>query len=569
MREWAALPLPCREWGAGCLFRRHARVCCGATALCRAASAARAPGTRNITGRIGFMDRKELGRKLDREIESLRDELVESTGRILQFETVSGASDDAGKARCAEEIARCAEFLETLAGRMGLRWLSNPGRWYCIEWPAAVADGEKPVAVIGIPAHIDVVPVGGNWKYPPFSGTVAEGIIWGRGAQDDKGPLVATLYGIHALNRIGFQPKITTRIIIGTQEEIGDWSDIQEYLDEQGKPDFGFTPDADFPIIIGEKGMVNLEADAKWEATAAALDAIEFVSLKGGTRSNIVPDLCELTIRYPKAEREAILKELFAVTTSFTVENAGASITLLPDKAVDVGGGREELLITFLGKSAHGSTPEKGHNAALDALKFVAETETFPRSVRNFARFLHAGCSDFLGSRLNIESTHDFMGPTTVNLGVVNMKGDGGHGTINVRATLGMDRKEVIKRGAELARLFGEKAGLDLAITGEERGFNAHYLDPEKAGAFLTGLQEGFEAVTGELPELKSIGGTTYAKAMPNCCAYGPVLGSAGEEELAHQTDEHVTVDGQVRNAKIYGLSIACAALNLAERAKS
>lgn len=510
------------------------------------------------------MDRLELCRRIDKEIETLRDELVRSTCRILQFETVSGATDDAGKQFFADKIAECEAFLESLTRQMGFRWIAKPGRWYCIEWPAEIPPGQKPVAVIGVPAHIDVVPAGGSWKYPPFSGTVADGIIWGRGTQDDKGPLIATLYGMYALKRLGFKPAIATRLIIGTSEEVGDWSDIQNFLDEQGAPDYGFTPDADFPIIVGEKGMVNLETTATWPE-APPNGSVEFVSLKGGTRSNIVPDLCEIAIRYPKAERDEILKELFAVTTAFTVDNPPASITLLPDKARDLGDGKEELLLSFLGKSAHGSTPEKGHNAALDALKFVAETETFPRAPRNVARFLQVACSDLHGGRLNIASTHSFMGPTTVNLGVVKIDATGAKATINVRATLGMDRKEVIRRGAEMARVFGEKAGINLAITGSERGFNAHYLDPEKSGSFITALQDAFQAVTGELPELKSIGGTTYAKAMPNCCAFGPVLASAGEEELAHQANEHVTIEGQVRNAKIYGLSIAYAALNLAK----
>jgi succinyl-diaminopimelate desuccinylase len=510
------------------------------------------------------MNRDDLSRALDREVEALRDELIQSTTRILQFETVSGAADDAGRQRCREQLAACAHFLETLSTKMGFRWLAKPGRWYCIEWPADKRPADKRPLLVGIPTHIDVVPASGAWTHPPFSGDVADGVIWGRGTQDDKGPLLATLFGLYALKRIGFRPSITTRIIIGTQEEIGDWGDLREYFDEHGFPDFGFTPDANFPIIIAEKGIVNLDAKAKWDAAAGRSNGpVEFVALKGGVRSNVVPDLCELTIHYPKAERDAILKELFAVTTQFTVDNPPASITLLPDKARDLGNGREELLISFLGKSAHGSLPEKGHNAALDALKFVADTETFPEPARLFARFLHVGCSDFLGNKLDIASRHDFVGATTVNLGIVKIDGTEGQATINVRATLGMDRKEVIKRAGALAKAYAERTGLDLSITGEERGFNAHYLDPKLAGRFLTGLQEGFQAVTGELPELRAIGGTTYAKAMPNCCAFGPILESAGEEELAHQADEHISVDSQIRNTKIYGLSIAYASLNL------
>ncbi len=511
------------------------------------------------------MDRVELSTKLDLEIEALREQLVEDTCRILRFKTVSGGESEAEKTEFREQIAACAAFLKELSGSMGFRWIEKPGRWYCIEW---APDHHKPAAVIAIPTHIDVVPVSGNWTHPPFGGEVADGIIWGRGTQDDKGPLIATLYGMHALKRIGFQPEVAIRILIGTQEETGDWTDIEEYLAEEGAPDYGFTPDANFPIIIGEKGMVNLEVKSSWAPAAADAQPIEFVSLSGGTRPNVVPDLCELAIRYPRAEREAVVKELFAFTTTFTVENPPASITLLPDKARDVGEGREELLLSFLGKSAHGSTPEKGHNAVLDAMKFVAETAAFPPAVRACCRFLHMACSDTFGANLNLESTHAFVGPTTVSLGVARLRADGASAKINVRPTLGLDRHDVIRRAGEVAAAFGEKAGIRIEVGHETRILNALYLDPESAGGFLRGLQEGFQAVTGEEPELLSIGGTTYAKGMPNCCAFGPVLESAGEDELAHQTDEHIPVKAQARNAKIYGLGLGYAALNLVEEAK-
>lgn len=516
--------------------------------------------------------RNTLSENVLKAIESLREEVIASTSRILQFNTVSGSPDEAGKKRQTEQIAACAAFLEGLAGKMGFRWLAKPGRWYCIEWPAASDAGIHPSRrpkLIGIPTHIDVVPVGDGWKYPAFSGEIAEGSIWGRGAQDDKGPLIASLYGMYALKLAGFTPPVTYRLIIGTQEEIGDWSDLREYLQQEGNPDFGFTPDADFPLIIGEKGMLNITLRSKWspepsaEESESASEELErlagsaFASLKGGTRSNIVPDVAELHISAPANRREALCRELMTIATQFTVEHAPASATILPE---DNG-----ILVSFLGKAAHGSTPHKGHNAALDALKFAALRAGFPEGARKFAAFaVHAG-RDYSGGNLGIDSTHDFIGPTTVNLGVVNLGPTEGSAILNIRPTLGMDRLEAARRVEDAAREFGEQAGIDIAVEYAREGHNAQYLDPEKAGPFLRGLQEGFETVMGRPAELRAIGGTTYAKAMPNCCAFGPIMTDDGEEELIHQVNERVGVEAQVRNTKIYALSLAFAGLNLAE----
>lgn len=91
-----------------------------------------------------------------------------------------------------------------------------------------------------------------------------------------------------------------------------------------------------------------------------------------------------------------------------------------------------------------------------------------------------------------------------------------------------------------------------------ERMLEAIYLDPDKpgVGGFLRSLQAAYEAVTGEPGEIRAIGGTTHAKALPNCCAFGPVKNGV-DEELAHQADEHLAVSSIRRNALIYGLSIA------------
>jgi carboxypeptidase PM20D1 len=90
-----------------------------------------------------------------------------------------------------------------------------------LTWPGK--DSQlKPVL---FDSHYDVVPVEpgteGEWAHPPFSGVIADGYLWGRGALDDKSSVIATLEAIAALLKAGFQPTRTLLFSFGHDEEIG------------------------------------------------------------------------------------------------------------------------------------------------------------------------------------------------------------------------------------------------------------------------------------------------------------------------------------------------------------
>ena len=99
----------------------------------------------------------------------------------------------------------------------------------------------------------------------------------------------------------------------------------------------------------------------------------------------------------------------------------------------------------------------------------------------------------------------------------------------------------------------------------KEWGRNPLFVDPEKNAFFISSLQEAYRVVTGREPELKAIGGTTFAKAYPNCVSYGPV-DPAEEEELAHMTNENIKIAHQVRNVKIYAAAIALLTTNIVSK---
>lgn len=502
---------------------------------------------------------EQLRQQLDTILGDLREDLLRDTARLIQFETVSGGNEEQER-RYREQIPACLLWLKELSESMGFSFRQWDNRVAEIEWAIPGANGAGRRPVLGIASHIDVVTPAGEWQHPPFSGEIEDGIMYGRGMQDDKGPLMQVLYGLFAVRQAGVELPCDVRLIIGTQEETGDWSDIDHYLEQRSAPDYGFTPDADFPLIIGEKGMCNVQFRAKWPKLAPHPEtSMEFLRFDGGTRSNIVPDKAEIALRFPIESKHEVMKELVRETTQFTVDHPGSNVTLVPNNEKELEAeGYYEALVTFIGKAAHSSTPDKGYNAVADALRFFSDVETLPDAVRAFVQFLAVLSSETDGSPLQVESSHPFVGDTTAALTVLRIGPQEGEALLNVRTTMGLSGDTVMEKARTAATEFTRLSGLELEVTRKGNQVDAIYLDPDgpQVGPFLASLRQAYELVVGEPCKQVAIGGTTYAKGLPNCCAFGPVL-PGKDEALAHQADEHMAVDSIARNALIYGLSVA------------
>ncbi len=150
--------------------------------------------------------------------------------------------------------------------------------------------------VVGALVHLDVVDPGNlaEWQYPPFAGTIADGNVYGRGAQDDKSALVGVLYGAKILidQRMAFPRKL--RIILGTKEGTG-FEDVRRYFAEEPAPDFGMVPDGPF-IVRGESGYADIAyAFAGLAAAPGARDVA--IHWQGGSAVNSVPDFAFLVLK--------------------------------------------------------------------------------------------------------------------------------------------------------------------------------------------------------------------------------------------------------------------------------
>jgi len=347
--------------------------------------------------------------------------------------------------------------------------------------------GEEMVAVLG---HLDVVPEGEGWNYPPYGGMVENGKLYGRGTIDNKGPVIASLYALKAIRESGVRLSKRIRIIFGLNEETGS-KDMKYYVDKGYElPVMGFTPDGEYPIINGEKGIVTVAYSFRLDSSKKRIRRI-----KGGIAPNVVPDYAYAELDYPEAERKAACR----------TADDNVRITELQDG----------LKVEAWGVSAHGSTPEKGENA-IGRLVFALDKLQLQGKSAEFVSFIKRSIGmETRGHSLGIYIKDDISGDMIVNLGMIEADCQKVIVRINMRYPV----------TCTFEGFFGTLRG-KMAEGGFKEISLVHkhsiYMPPE--APLIQKLSAVYEEQTGEKATLLSIGGGTYAKAMPNIVAFGPIF---------------------------------------------
>ncbi|MCR4431393.1 MAG: dipeptidase PepV [Tepidanaerobacteraceae bacterium] len=469
---------------------------------------------------------------MDSLIDQWKDEIVEETRNLIKIRSVEEpAKNDRPFGDGPYEALR---YSLELSEKLGFSTRNHENFAGHAEW----GQGRD---IVGILVHLDVVPEGSGWSYPPYEGRVVDGKIYGRGASDDKGPAVAALYALRAVKEAGIPLKKRVRIIFGTNEESG-WGCMKHYFEEKKEeiPAMGFSPDAGFPIINREKGILIFNIDKNFERLP---EKIRINSIKGGQRPNMVPDYCEADIRVKDDLREDIMRK-------FDSFKKGKDASLEMEESSD------GFIVKSYGVSAHGSTPENGKNAIVPLAEFLAELfgciNDENNDVAEFIKFIakYIGC-EIHGESLNIHFKDEPSGDLVLNLGMVEMDENKGRLVINIRYPVTFKGEEVIK-GLE-----SSLAGIDKSLKLSDISDNPPLYVPADSPLVIK-LQKVYKEVTGEEPELIAIGGGTYARAIPNAVAFGAQF--PGKPEVAHERDEYIEIDDLIRCTKIFAHAIAALA---------
>jgi succinyl-diaminopimelate desuccinylase len=463
------------------------------------------------------------------------DELVSLLRELIAFPSVLGEAKE--DAPFGVHVKRCYEFMQAKAEADGFDFLDVNGYGGHIDWPGAERDETGEItgpakAVLGIPVHIDVVPAGEGWSYDPFGAEVIDGRIYGRGTTDNKCSVAAVYTALLALRANGFQPASTIRLMLGLDEETG-WRGMVKYLETVPAPDFGFSPDADFPAINGEMGIIDFELAKKLRKTSEK--GVILRSIDGGSASNMVPDKARAIIMDEVNKNFDHIKEKLAAfreETGYHVNGKGVG------KAFE---------ITAHGVSAHGAHPELGVNAISVLMKFLGELEVANESIREFLGFYntHLGF-ELHGEQMDIGFEDEASGRLILNVGLVSMDAEAVIVTINVRYPVTLTEGQVYD---SLMPLIHRN---DLGIV--KLGHNPPIFFPPDS-PFIETLMSVYREHTGdEANGPVVIGGGTYARAIPNAVAFGPRF--PGEPDLMHQKDEYITTDDLVKITEIYADAI-------------
>lgn len=383
--------------------------------------------------------------------------------------------------------------------------------------------------VMGILGHLDVVPEGKDWDFPPFGGQISEGRVYGRGAADDKGPVVAAFYAMKALKDSGIVPEKKVRLILGLDEETN-WVGMEKYLAKVKAPEFAFTPDGDFPVIHGEKGIVVFELAKKIGKTS--IKGLELRTVTGGNAANMVADSARAVLRGPSYEavKEQVIN--FRKKTDYQIHSKGIG---------------KSLEITVKGISAHGARPESGLNAISVMMMFLGEIGIVNEDMREFISFYneHIGF-ELDGESLGCGFSDEESGKLISNVGLINIDDEAARLTINMRYPVTSSDEKVYEGMMPILNQY------NLGVV--KLNHKAPIYIP-KDDPIIVSLMEVYQKHTEDMThDAVVIGGGTYARAMKNAVAFGATF--PGEAEVAHQKNEYYAIDSMVKASKIYADAI-------------
>ncbi len=413
-------------------------------------------------------------------------EYIDDLKKLISYKSV--LSDEKENAPFGLAVKDCLLFFLERAKEMGFETINYDN--YAGE--VVFGKGEE----IGIIGHLDVVPIGIGWNSDPFTLTEKDGVYYGRGLADDKTPLLSCLYALKELKDSDIKVNKKFRLIVGCDEESG-WRDIDHLQTKTTLPEYGFSPDGNFPITYAEKGIVEV---------SFSFPALKnFADIKGGSVVNAVCDYATVRPLDGGIDKEKLKKHNLILT--------------------------DEGIIVSKGKSAHGSTPHLGKNALLPLFEYFL---SMGEDVKNVLDFLFYDKANIFGHKTE-------QGTLTLSPDLISQKGD----TITITCDCRIPAPITLEEILPIFNSFG------LAVKTKARH---EPMMVEKDGWFVQTLLNAYNDITGENAEPLSMGGSTFARAFKKGCSFGPNFNDYNNQ--LHDANENLPKAHLLKCYEIYKKAI-------------
>jgi succinyl-diaminopimelate desuccinylase len=420
---------------------------------------------------------------------------------LVQIPSV--CAEGAGGYPFGEAIDQALRQALKTAGELGFRTHYGDGGYYGY---AEVGEGKEMLGILG---HLDVVPPGKleDWERDPFDPIEKDGMIYGRGTQDDKGPLLASLYAVKALMDAGVKFNKRIRFIFGTDEETL-WRCINRYTAQEEMPDMGFSPDSRFPVTFAEKGLLQLRLEGKNESG---------IRLTGGSAFNAVPDM----ILYEGERQDDLADKLDQLGFEYEQYEDGIEVK---------------------GRAAHAMIPEEGINAIARLCIALKAIGIESKAINFIAQEIG---EDPNASRIFGECEDAPSGKLKFNVGKIEL-GQVEQLSIDSRIPVTVSKDEMVAKLRAAAGRYG--------LEYQEFDWLAPIYLPLDHFMVET-LMKVYREFSGDLvTEPRASGGATYARAIQNCVAFGAL--TVDEELTEHQPNERVVLENLYKAMEIYAQAV-------------
>ena len=374
---------------------------------------------------------------------------------------------------------------------------------------------------LGVLGHLDIVPVGEDWTKDPLKVTVNDGYVFGRGVMDDKGPALAAYYALKIIREQNIPLNRRVMLITGCDEESG--MECMDYYKEHAEiPQMGFVPDADFPVIYGEKGGLHVVLTSD--------DSTVIQSMHAGSRPNIVIGKAECMVT-DITEKQ---KEEFEYYC----------------KVHQLEGWIKDKTIHLDGVFAHAAMPWLGVNAAVHLLNFIGESFD-----DQLAKDLYHLLKDWQGKPVGIYKNGLYMSFLTMNTGIVDIENGKTEILIDIRYPNDTNAEEIMSGFENVCSTL--KSNIRPVMESDSKPL---FVDPQSK--LVKDLMTVYQKYTGDTFSCAfTLGGGTYARKFDNFVSYGPVLPNevkttdqfVGE---CHQRDEGIKLEDLIQAIAIYADAI-------------
>jgi predicted dipeptidase len=467
-----------------------------------------------------------------KEIERLKDELIADIGSLVEIKSVRDLSSQGKDSPFGTGIRRAFDRFREIAENKG--FLCEDFGGYALH--AKTGEAEEYIAILG---HLDTVEEIelDQWDFDPFVLSEHEGILYGRGVNDDKGPLLAGMYAAYIIKQMGFPLKRSIRIIAGGAEETT-WECMDHYFRVNSQPRYGFSPDGNFPIINGEKGILNVRIDFRSEE-GGALKSLPIAKIISPTSGGFVCNQLEVEINGKNLDRYV---PLWDKASQIMTQNG------------------EGILLNYTERKTLSRNPERGENAIFDFLDDFNIQSLSLHPIDEVKKDEHPGNTtknpalfrvldyiekylyrDPYGKKLGLYSEDKEMGlPSVCPSALVYEEGKAVL-YLEIRYTKSTTAEEILDK---LETSLSPYGGM-LSVSKTRK-----LLYVPEDSELIKALKTAYEKVTGEKAEVFTKGGASYARVLKEGVAFGPTF--EGETANSHLENERISIASLLKATEIY-----------------